>query len=133
MAAKFLLEEGKVNPNVNGSDDLPILLDLASKGNMTMIELYFRFGGNMHATNEKTKWNALHYTAQNGHLEATKFLVAFGVPCFAKGQDGRSPLDLASQHNQLHVVKFLQEVEKRYKKLFVFLSDNFFLLALTSS
>lgn len=86
---RFLLEEGKANPN----DKHAILLKMAEYGNKEMIQLYFEKGGNPFFTNN-LNWNALHFAAYHGRFETVKYLVSIGFDYKHLDKDGRTALSL---------------------------------------
>lgn len=106
----FLLEEGKVNPNINDSDGVPILLRMAEHGNPNLIGLYFAKGGNLHVINETNNRNAIHYCViSKVDLNTIRYLISLGVDFKAKDGQGMSPLDLAEPGP---TEKFLRDAEK---------------------
>ncbi len=61
--------------------------------------------------NAINKYNctALHYAADNGHLEIVKLLIANDADVNAKDNTGYTPLHWAAMHGHLDIVKFLVE------------------------
>jgi len=112
MVFRFVLEEGKTNPNITNTKGRPILLEIAGRGNIEMIKLYLSRGGKLNVKDRDSKWNALHFAVNSNQLETTKFLVAVGINFKKKSHIGKSPLELAKEGNKANIVNFLQEVEQ---------------------
>ena len=51
---------------------------------------------------------ALHFAAEEGKLEVTKFLVDFGANVNATDNDGKTPYDLAVQGREEEVAEYLK-------------------------
>jgi uncharacterized protein len=70
------------------------LLDAAYDGNITMAMNELHYGVSINAAN-KRGMTALHYTARQGHAEATRKLLERGARTSVVDAEGRTPLQLA--------------------------------------
>lgn len=109
---QYLLEQRKVNPNINDAKGIPILMKMAEQGSKEIIELYISCGGDLNVV-DINKRNALHFSAEAGKLQITQFLVSLKVDFQAKNSNGKTPRDLAKAESNDLVFKFLTKVKKK--------------------
>jgi len=110
-----------VNADIIDFYEQPILFEFIQNRNKEMIELLALKGGNIHILNDRN-WNALHFSASNGDLQITKYLVSLGIDYKAKNKHGKTPIDVAKAMKYLEdsksdeisaVIDFLALVEKK--------------------
>jgi ankyrin repeat protein len=118
---RYLIEEGKVDVDCKESG-FPPICDAAWEGNIEMIEYLVSVGANINAKaddiNAKhngnvNNRNALHSAACTSQLKTVKLLVSFGCDFKAKGNDGKTPLQLIQGKGNRTVVEFLTQVEHK--------------------
>ena len=56
---------------------------------------------------QKDNWIALHYAAQDGHVDVAKVLIRNGADVNAKDSDGETALHMAAEDGHVDVVKVL--------------------------
>lgn len=91
----------------SGWTPLMILSGLHVKGASSAIKQLKELGGNP-AQVDKDKWNALHWAAFHGSVDAAKELVKDTSLLSAKDKEGKVPLDLAKEEGNDKVAKFLE-------------------------
>ena len=88
-------------------------LEQAREGDLAVLELFLK-GGMELETRDGSGATALMYTALNGHVEATSFLVEEGAQVNAQDNLGRRPLDYATVHPESGAFKILASAGALY-------------------
>lgn len=110
---KWLLIDGKVNPNIVNANSDPLILQLSEKGNIELIQLYLEKGGNLHSVNEESGNNALHMSAFHDQMETTKFLISHGIDFKLKNAENSTAYDYAKENELVEMSLFLHSVSKK--------------------
>lgn len=98
--------ESVPDPRHFGSD----VVIMASEGNDTLLLRYLLDQGEDPAAISNNGMSAIHFTAQNGCLEAAKILVNHGVDMNIQDKEqGRTPLFIAAECNRGVLCRFLLE------------------------
>ncbi|KAG7355424.1 phosphate transporter family protein [Nitzschia inconspicua] len=101
----------------NGWTPLMILAGLNAKGTASAIRQVIELGGNP-AIVDVEGWNALHWAAFHGSLEAAKALAATDATLLTvQDKEGKLPIDMAKAEGNDQVATF-------FESLVVLLSDN---------
>jgi len=66
-------------------------------------------GADIHAKTSGSLYMPIHYTAANGNLELTKFLISLGVDMYSRTSDGKTPLHLAEEKGHADIVQYLRQ------------------------
>lgn len=93
----------------NGWTPLMILAGLNAKGTASAIRQVKELGGNP-AIVDAEGWNALHWAAFHGSIDAAKELVKDAGLLSTKDKEGKVPLDMAKLEGNDDVAKFLESV-----------------------
>lgn len=72
-------------------------------------------GTNPNTRDERTNRNGLHYFAMNNYIPLGRLLVEWGTDPFHLDNYNLSPLKIATQHNNLDAMDFLQDLETKRK------------------
>jgi Phosphate transport (Pho88)/Ankyrin repeats (3 copies) len=100
----------------NGWTPLMILAGLNAKGTSSAIKHVMSLGGNP-AIVDVEGWNALHWAAFHGSIDAAKELVSNTTLLTVKDKEGKLPLDMAKSEGNDEVAKFLEaEMESKKSK-----------------
>ena len=91
----------------NGWTPLMILSGLNAKGTASAIRQVKELGGNP-AIVDVEGWNALHWAAFHGSIEAAKELVKDAALLSVKDKEGKLPLDMAKAEGNEDIAKFLE-------------------------
>jgi hypothetical protein len=91
----------------SGWTPLMILSGLQAKGTVSAIRQVKELGGNP-AIVDVEGWNALHWAAFHGSVEAAKELVKDTALLSVKDKEGKLPLDMAKAEGNEDVDKFLE-------------------------
>ena len=83
-------------------------LDSAESGNLAVVKLFVAAG--MPVIANDIGWRALLYAAYGGHLAVVQYLVGAGANVMARGDDGRTPRDLAARLGHTAVANYLRSV-----------------------
>jgi ankyrin repeat protein len=84
-----------------------ILSGLSAKGVVSAIRQVKEMGGNP-AIVDVEGWNALHWAAFHGSVDAAKELVKDTALLSVKDKEGKLPLDMAKAEGNEDVAKFLE-------------------------
>lgn len=90
-----------------GWTPLMILSGLSAKGTVSAIRQVKELGGNP-AITDAEGWNALHWAAFHGSVEAAKELVKDAALLSVKDKEGKLPLDMAKAEGNDDVTQFLE-------------------------
>ena len=93
----------------NGWTPLMVLAGLNAKGTASAIRQVKELGGNP-AIVDAEGWNALHWAAFHGSIDAAKELVKDAHLLSTKDKEGKLPLDMAKLEGNEDVAKFLESV-----------------------
>lgn len=93
----------------NGWTPLMVLAGLNAKGTGSAIRQVKELGGNP-AIVDVEGWNALHWAAFHGSLDAAKELVKDSVLLTTKDKEGKLPLDMAKSEGNEDVAQFLESL-----------------------
>jgi ankyrin repeat protein len=88
-------------------------LEQAKEGDLAVLELFLK-GGMELETRDRSGATALMYTALNGHVEATSFLIEEGAQVNAQDNLGRRALDYATVHPESGAFKILASAGALY-------------------
>jgi len=91
----------------NGWTPLMILSGLNAKGTVSAIRQVQELGGNP-AITDAEGWNALHWAAFHGSIEAARELVKDSSLISVKDKEGKMPLEMAKAEGNDDVAKFLE-------------------------
>ena len=91
----------------NGWTPLMVLAGLNAKGTASAIRQVKELGGNP-AIVDVEGWNALHWAAFHGSIDAAKELVKDVELLAVKDKEGKLPLDMAKAEGNEEVAKFLE-------------------------
>jgi ankyrin repeat protein len=91
----------------NGWTPLMILSGLSAKGVVSAIRQVKEMGGNP-AIVDVEGWNALHWAAFHGSVDAAKELVKDTALLSVKDKEGKLPLEMAKAEGNEDVAKFLE-------------------------
>eukprot|EP00540_Astrosyne_radiata_P017855 CAMPEP_0116851860 /NCGR_PEP_ID=MMETSP0418-20121206/16967_1 /TAXON_ID=1158023 /ORGANISM="Astrosyne radiata, Strain 13vi08-1A" /LENGTH=360 /DNA_ID=CAMNT_0004483949 /DNA_START=169 /DNA_END=1251 /DNA_ORIENTATION=+ len=91
----------------NGWTPLMILSGLGAKGSGSAIRQVKQLGGNP-AIVDGDGWNAMHWAAFHGSLEAAKVLVEEGRLDLVKDKEGKTPIEHARAEKNQDVAKLLE-------------------------
>lgn len=107
----FMAAVNKKNCNYrskeNGWTPLMVLAGLNAKGTASAIRQVKELGGNP-AIVDVEGWNALHWAAFHGSIEAAKELVKDTELLAVKDKEGKLPLDMAKAEGNEEIAKFLE-------------------------
>jgi len=94
--AKFLLVEGKSNPNVVSRSHGFSCLHFATKNNSPeLVSLLIKHGANLNLKSKPHEATALLSAAKKSFLEIAKILIRNGADWKLKNRDGKTPLTIA--------------------------------------
>jgi hypothetical protein len=93
----------------NGWTPLMVLAGLNAKGVSSAIRQVKELGGNP-AIVDVEGWNALHWAAFHGSLDAAKELVKDTTLLTVKDKEGKLPLEMAKSEGNDDVAKFLETI-----------------------
>jgi hypothetical protein len=93
----------------NGWTPLMVLAGLNAKGTASAIRQVKELGGNP-AITDVEGWNALHWAAFHGSLDAAKELVKDKALLTTKDKEGKEPLEMAKSEGNDDIAKFLESV-----------------------
>jgi hypothetical protein len=93
----------------NGWTPLMILAGLNAKGTASSIRHVQELGGNP-AIVDVEGWNALHWAAFHGSLEAAKELAKDASLLKIKDKEGKMPIDMAKAEKNDEIVKYLESL-----------------------
>ena len=93
----------------NGWTPLMVLAGLNAKGTASAIRQVKELGGNP-AIVDVEGWNALHWAAFHGSLDAAKELAKDSTLLDVKDKEGKLPLEMAKSEGNNEVVKYLETV-----------------------
>jgi ankyrin repeat protein len=95
----------------NGWTPLMILSGLVGvKGNESAIRHILATGGNP-AVTDVEGWNAMHWAAFHGSIEAAKILSSEDKLWAVADKEGKTPLELAKAEGNADVAKLLEKLE----------------------
>eukprot|EP00435_Cladocopium_sp_Y103_P044372 s837_g12.t1 len=112
--ARFLVEEGANKDEfvTDGGE----LNSAAQHGCLNMVRFLVEIGCDKDKTDEEAGATALHDAAAFGHLDIVRFLVESGANRHLVDNNGKTPLDLASESGHAEVVRFLSQFEAESPK-----------------
>lgn len=104
----LLIKNGVDTRDIDKSKSTPLMY-ACKAGRANVVEVLL--GPNKSNVDAKnlTGCCAIHYAAENGHVECIKKLVQSGVDINRAGPSGKTPLMIAASLNDLETVKFLLE------------------------
>jgi len=107
-ALKRLVRRGH---DVNVLDDTgeSPLHGAAASGHSTVVRLLLKLGANPNIAANDTGLTPLHWASGSGNLSAVRALVRGGADMQTKDKMGRTPQDLALQHNRPTIAHWLQQ------------------------
>ena len=100
--------------NVNSRDKYGVtpLLEAANNGNVNICRLLLKHGANVHATEYKWPYTALHYAALSGHSKTAALLLEHGAKIYDSTKlwhDQISPIRVVIQGEKSKMLNFLLE------------------------
>ena len=100
------------NAKVNVKDESELTpLHLASSGGQLEVAEVLLEDPRVHVNDKDAdQWSALHMAAYNGHLHVVNLLIQYNANLACKNNEGKTPLDLASEGRHSAVVEKLERV-----------------------
>jgi len=71
-------------------------------------------GANVNHLNSR-KEGVLHYAVRMGRFDLTKIILQAGSKLTVKGQEGKTPLELAKEYKFVKIAKYLDKVQELYE------------------
>ncbi|XP_050301248.1 ankyrin-1-like [Anthonomus grandis grandis] len=113
--ATMLLKWG-ANPNIRSMKSIPILSELClnchSIEHLSMVKLLINYNANVNITNPLTKWTPLHIVSITGYVSLAKMLLEHGANRNLKDKMGRTPYDIAIEHQHADLIEMYKEGKK---------------------
>ena len=104
----------RANPNCFDLMQQSPLIHAAKLGSTEMCLPLLEYGADQSTNKDFSGHTALHYSAQNGHLDVTRTLLQFpGADCFSLSVDAYMPLDKAFENGHLDVASELLQAMER--------------------
>jgi hypothetical protein len=94
---------------VGAADSAISIFEAARTGQLGAIETAIKGGASLNDRDDKGK-TALHYVAENGHVQTTQKLVQMGADPNIRDQAGLTPLDLALKKGHAGTAEILKSV-----------------------
>ncbi|CAH1156127.1 unnamed protein product [Phaedon cochleariae] len=116
IITRYLLRKGAV---LSGSKQFPLLLECALACNnerrLATLRILIDYGMDINQVHPMEKRNCLHYAAISGYTPLAEYLLSEGADLDAIDATGRTPLEIARDHQNSDVVWALKHWRRRKK------------------
>jgi len=107
--ARYLINQAKVDVNIEGKDGASPVFHAAQVGNFEMLKLLKKAGANLDTVGGPNKVSAVAIASETGFLKLVDYFISEGVDLNRQGLDGDTPVYLAASRGHLDIVKALQK------------------------
>merc|ERR1712215_355259 len=99
--ARYLINQAKVDVNIEGKDGASPVFHAAQVGNFEMLKLLKKAGANLDTVGGPNKVSAVAIASETGFLKLVDYFISEGVDINRQGLDGDTPVYLAASRGHL--------------------------------